>query len=79
MGAPAEQYVCDGYTAPERGELCEAHRLDVDVSLSVETSSGVLQLDGVDLTQSDGVRQHHPVHRRICPTAIHTHKHTLCV
>lgn len=61
---------------PEWGEFGETHRLDVDVSLSVEASSGVPQLDGVDLTQSQRERQHRPVHCRICLTAWHTHIHT---
>lgn len=58
---------------PERGELGEADGLDVDVSLSVEPSSSVPQLDGVDLTQDHGVSQHSPVHCCICLTVIHTH------
>lgn len=35
---------------PDRGELGQADGLDMDVSLSVEASSSVLHLDGVDLT-----------------------------
>lgn len=57
---------------PERGELGEADRLYVDVSLPVEPSSSVPQLDGVDLTQGHGVSQHRPVHRGICRTAANT-------
>lgn len=60
---------------PERGELRQAHGLDVDVRLSVEPSAGVLQLNGVDLTQSHGVRQHCLVHCSVCLTAGHKHTH----
>lgn len=58
------------FSSPERGDFGETDRLDVDVSLSVEASSGVLHLDGVDLTQSSSVTQHCPVHCFICLTAI---------
>lgn len=64
---------------PEGGELRETDRLDVNVSLSVEASSGILQLDGVDLTQSHRVGQHHPVHCRSCLTATHTHTYAQSV
>lgn len=40
---------------PVRGELRQAHGLDVDVCLPVEPSASVPQLDGVDLTQDRGV------------------------
>lgn len=56
---------------PERGELRQAHGLDMDVRLSVEPSAGVLQLNGVDLTQSRGMRQHCLVHCSVCLTAGH--------
>lgn len=61
---------------PERGELRDADRLDVDVSLSVEPSSSVPHLDGADLTQSHGVSQHRPVRGGIRLTATNTHVNT---
>lgn len=61
---------------PERGELRKAHGLDMDVRLSVEPSAGVLQLNGVDLTQSHGMRQHCLVRCSVCLTAGHKHTHT---
>lgn len=60
---------------PERGELRQAHGLHMDVRLSVEPSAGVLQLNGVDLTQSHGMGQHCLVHRGVGLTAGHKHKH----
>lgn len=80
MGASTDQSVCSDRTMgalPERWKLGQADGLDVDVSLSVEASPGVLQLDGVDLTQSSRVSQHRLVHRRICLTA--THAHAVCM
>ena len=59
---------------PEGGELQQTHRLDVDVSLSVEASSGVFQPDGVDLTQSSRVSQHSRVYSRILLTARNTQR-----
>lgn len=55
----------DRLLTPQRGELGQTDRLDVDVSLSVEASS-VPQLDGVDLTQGHRVSQHRPVHCYVC-------------
>lgn len=62
---------------PERGELGETDRLEVDVALSVEASAYALQLDALDLTQRPGVGQHHLVHSRTGVTAGHTHTHIL--
>lgn len=58
---------------PERRELWEADGLDVDLRLPVEPSSGVLQLDGVNLTESERVGQHRPVHRGVRLTETRTH------
>lgn len=62
---------------PGGGELGETHGLDVDVQLSVEARAGVFQLDGVDLAQHDGMRQHHAVHRGACLPAESTKKCTM--
>lgn len=63
---------------PEQGELGQTHRLDVDVSLSVEPSAGVPQIDEVGFTQSHRVSQHRPVHCRGRLTEIHI-SHTTCM
>lgn len=61
-----------GLYIPQKRDLGQTDRLHVDVSLSVEAASNVLQLNGVDLTQSCRVRHHRPVHCCICLTEIHT-------
>jgi len=68
-------YLC----VPEWRDLWQTDGLDVDVGLSVEPSSGVLQPDGGDLTQRVRVGQHRQVPRQACVAATHTHTHSGCV
>lgn len=68
-------YKCGAETpwiGPEVGNLRQAHGHKVDISLSVKPSTRVLQKDGVDLTQRQGVGYHSPVHSTACLSGTHT-------